>query len=210
MKVVCYLLCFSLVNAFVVRETLQRPVEEHEHPTMVWDDLQHFLKSTLYITANQVLSLPLSSSIDCDVDGFNCSFPGYAKSANDHIDYFFDVSNPFYSFVDSYYISFSDREEKIHVRIVGAMPKEKRLNVGCYLPFSIDLPFGTQIFNDRDLTSPVEGRRLECTYRVYFVRYCPVHANGYCFLDKLKVYNLSQVKSRRAFEKIAQHLKTEL
>nr|CAI2706351.1 non-structural protein 7b [Canine coronavirus] len=213
MKFLIFVLCLSLVNGYGIRRSIQErdPKESHEHPTMTWDLLERFVGSTLYITTNQILSLPTGAQIYCDeIEGFACSWPGYKAYAYDHIDYHFDLSNPFYSFVDTFYISLGDREEKIYLRVVGATPKEKRLTVGCRTSFSVNLPIGTQIYHDKDMQYLVEGRHLECAHRVYFVKYCPNHAHGYCFNDKLKVYNLGRVRSRKAFEKINQHHKIEL
>nr|ACJ63239.1 nsp 7b [Canine coronavirus] len=162
MKFLIFVLCLSLVNGYGIRRSIQErdPKESHEHPTMTWDLLERFVGSTLYITTNQILSLPTGAQIYCDeIEGFQCSWPGY---------------------------------------------KAYRTS------FSVNLPIGTQIYHDKDMQYLVEGRHLECAHRVYFVKYCPNHAHGYCFNDKLKVYNLGRVKSRKAFEKINQHQKSEL
>nr|WEG19664.1 nonstructural protein 7b [Canine coronavirus] len=213
MKFVILVLCLSLVSGYGIKRNVQEhdSKESHEHPTMTWELLEKFVGNTLYITTTQVLSLPVGAEVRCDdIEGFECSWPGYRYFAHDHIDYYFDLSNPFYSFVDSFYISLGDREQRIYLRVVGATPKEKRLNIGCHTSVSVNLPIGTQIYHDKDMQYLVEGRHLECAHRVYFVKYCPYHAHGYCFNDKLKIYDLKRVKSRKDFEKINQYQKSEL
>nr|WEG19655.1 nonstructural protein 7b [Canine coronavirus] len=213
MKVVILCLCLSLVSGYgsPISALVHYPDSNHDHPILTWEILGKFVGSTFYITQSQTLSLPIGAQIGCDeIEGFECSWPGYRYSAHDHIDYHFDLSNPFYSFVDSFYISLGDREQRIYLRVVGATPKEKRLNIGCHTSFSVNLPFGTQIYHDKDMQHLVEGRHLECAHRVYFVKYCPYHAHGYCFNDKLKIYDLKRVKSRKDFEKINQYQKSEL
>lgn len=101
--IVVVLVCIFLANG--IKATAVQP-DLHEHPVLTWDLLQHFVGNTLYITTHQVLALPLGSRVECEsVDGFNCTRPGFQNSAHDHIDFYFDLSNPFYSFVDNFYCS---------------------------------------------------------------------------------------------------------
>lgn len=132
-----------------------------------------------------------------------------SKSCTRSYWFYSDLSNPFYSFVDTFYIV-GEGNQRINLRLVGAVPKQKRLNVGCYTSFAVDFPFGTQIYHDRDFQYPVNGRHLECAHRVYFVKYCPHNLYGYCFNEKLKVFNLTLIKSRKVFDRINQSFKTEL
>nr|Q7T6S6.1 RecName: Full=Non-structural protein 7b; Short=ns7b; AltName: Full=Accessory protein 7b; Flags: Precursor [Canine coronavirus BGF10]AAQ17227.1 non-structural protein 7b [Canine coronavirus] len=213
MKFLIIVLCLSLVNGYGIKRNVQEHdlKDPHEHPTMTWEILERFVGNTLYITTPQVLSLPLGAEVRCDdIEGFSCSWPGYKDYAHDHIDFHFNPSNPFYSFVDTFYVSLGDRVDKIYLRVISATSREKMLNVGCHTSFSVNLPIGIQIYHDKDMKLLVEGRHLECAHRVYFVKYCPYHAHGYCFDDKLKVYDLKRIKSRKAFEKVSQHQKSEL
>nr|ABG25940.1 ORF7b [Feline coronavirus] len=205
--IVVLLVCVFLANG--IKATVAQN-DLHEHSVLTWELLQHFVGHTLYITTHQILALPLGSRVECEsVEGFNCTWPGFQNPAHDHIDFYFDLSNPFYSFVDNFYIV-GEGNQRINLRLVGAVPKQKRLNVGCHTSFAVDLPFGTQIYHDRDFQYPANGRHLECTHRVYFVKYCPHNLHGYCFNEKLKVYDLKQLRSKKVFDKINQHHKIEL
>nr|ASU62507.1 nonstructural protein 7b [Feline coronavirus] len=205
--IVVVLVCIFLANG--IKATIV-PVDPHEHPVLTWELLRKFLGSTLYITTHQILALPLGSRVECEsIGGFNCTWPGFQKPAHDHIDFHFDLSNPFYSFVDTFYIV-GEGYDRIKLRLVGAVPKHKRLNVGCHTSFAVDLPFGTQIYHDMSFEHPVSGRHLECAHRVYFVKYCPYNLHGYCFNEKLKVFDLKQLRSKKVFDKINQHHKNEL
>nr|ULF47982.1 MAG: nonstructural protein 7b [Canine coronavirus] len=213
MKVVILYLCLSLVSGYgAPRSTIVHySNSNHDHPILIWEILEKFVGRTFYITQSQTLSLPIGAQIGCDeIEGYACSWPGYVNYAHDHVDFHFDLSNPFYSFVDSFYISLGAKEEKIYLRVVGATPRAKLLNIGCHNSFDSKLPFGTKIYHDKDMQYLVDGRHLECIHRVYFVKYCPHHAGGYCFIDRLKVYNLKQVKSKKDYDKLNQYKRIEL
>lgn len=91
--IVVILVCIFLANG-IKATAVQNDL--HEHPVLTWDLLQHFIGHTLYITTHQVLALPLGSRVECEgIEGFNCTWPGFQDPAHDHIDFYFDLSNPF-------------------------------------------------------------------------------------------------------------------
>nr|BBA21174.1 non-structural protein [Ferret coronavirus] len=184
------MLTLGLLVLFLFSNSLGQEDDKHQHPTYNWERLDHFEGSYIEIDKSVVLSLPLDAKLHCGlVDGVLCKFPGFESAYDDHVDYYLDVDSPFYKFVDTFYVAkFTDGkfDNRATLKFLPRTSKDKMLVIGCSLNDPLlDLPFGTQIYNDVDMTLKVD--HVPCTNRRYFIKYCPGGPNHFCFKDKLVV-----------------------